>query len=116
MKIEEFNDYFNEETKLYEFKKETLEEIINNTNSISKGKDFTENGIKIIKIMQENDEKYLGIFSAKQLGELLFISPRSISGSMRKLINDNYIEKIKGSGGTTYLLTEKGKNLQFDNE
>ena len=116
MKIEELSCYFNEETKLYEFDRETLEKIINSTNPTSKGKEFTENGIKILKAMQDNDEKYLGIFTAKQLGELLFISPRSISGSMRKLISDNYVEKVKGSGGTTYLLTEQGKSLQFDNE
>lgn len=115
MKIEDFKNYFNENTKLYEFSESNLKEIINNSNnSNSEKKNFTETGIKILKIMKENEEKYLNIFSAKQLGELLFISPRSISGSMRKLINDNYVEKIKSSGGTSYCLTDEGKNLQFD--
>ena len=115
MKIEDFKDHFNENTKLYEFNESALREIINNSNnSNSEKKNFTETGIKILKAMQENEEKYLNIFSAKQLGELLFISPRSISGSMRKLINDNYVEKIKGSGGISYCLTDEGKNLQFD--
>jgi len=75
---------------------------------------FTENGLKILKCMQENEEVYLNTFSAKQLGELLFMSPRSVSGSMKKLLNENYV--IKNAGNPiTYKLTDLAKGLKLDN-
>ena len=76
-------------------------------------KTFTENGAKILKCMQDNVEPYLNTFSSKQLGELLFMPPRSISGSIRKLITNGYVEKHAGNP-ITYGLTDEGRNLQLD--
>lgn len=76
--------------------------------------EFTENGIKIIKCMQEYNERYMNIFKSKELGELLFMAPRSVSGSMRKLISSGYAEKV-GTNPVSYGLTEAGKKLEFDN-
>lgn len=87
-----------------------LKELIEHNKSVSV---FTEAGAKIIKTMQENEKAYLNSFSAKQLGELLFMAPRSVSGSMKKLINDGYVEK-KGTNPISYGLTSVGKEHQFD--
>jgi DNA-binding PadR family transcriptional regulator len=37
------------------------------------------------------------------------MSSRTISGAMRKLVNDGFVEKI-GKDPVIYTLTEKGKN------
>ena len=42
------------------------------------------------------------------------MSPRSVSGSMRKLLTDGYCEKT-GKDPVCYLLTEKGKTFSIDN-
>lgn len=102
--IKDYTKYFNDEQ--LKFYNELLE-----TNE--KG-DLTENGKKILNIMQENEEKYFNVFSAKQIAELLFISPRSVSGSIRSLINKEYVEKVATSP-VTYKLTERGKEYKIDN-
>ena len=78
---------------------------------------LTETGRKILISMYANKETYLNVFSSKQLGELLFMSARSVSGSMRKLVTEQYVEK-SGTNPVTYKLTENGevlaKELQVD--
>ena len=78
---------------------------------------LTETGRKILISMYVNKETYLNVFSSKQLGELLFMSARSVSGSMRKLVTEQYVEK-SGTNPVTYKLTENGevlaKELQVD--
>ena len=44
--------------------------------------------------MQENKEKYNNLFKAKDIGEGLGISSKAVSGSMRKLVKDGYINKV----------------------
>lgn len=87
-----------------------LEDLKKNNSS----KEMTENGLKIILFMQENYDKYSNIFKAKDIAEGLFMPPRSISGSMRKLLTDGYCEKT-GKDPVCYLLTEKGKVFSIDN-
>ena len=53
----------------------------------------------ILKYMQENADG-------------LFISSRTVSGSIRKLVTDGYVEKI-GQDPVIYTLTEKGKNKEI---
>ena len=72
--------------------------------------ELTDKGKQIVKVMQDNQEEYANIFTSKQLGELLIMSPRSVSGSMRKIINCGYVEKHSTSP-VTYALTELGKNM-----
>lgn len=76
--------------------------------------DITENGKKVILFMQENMETYNNLFKAKDVGEGLFVSSRTVSGAMRKLIADNYVIKVGGSP-VVYSLSDAGKNLTFDN-
>lgn len=75
---------------------------------------MTENGAKILAWMQENVNSMNNIFTSKEAAEALFTSGRSIAGSMRKLINDGYVDKV-GKDPVQYSLTDAGKNYQFDN-
>ena len=45
----------------------------------------------------------------------MFIASKSVSGAMRKLVTDGYVEKI-GQNPVVYMITEKGKNVIFENE
>lgn len=79
--------------------------------SQNENSDLTENGMKVLKYMQLNLEKHNNLFTARSIGEGLFLSSRSIAGTMRKLINDGYAEKT-GNNPVYYSLTEEGKTLQ----
>lgn len=71
---------------------------------------FTENGAKVLIWMQENYESYNNILKAKEIGDGLFCSSRTVSGAMRKLITDGYVSKTEGTP-TCYSLTELGINV-----
>lgn len=75
---------------------------------------MTENGKKLLSWMQENVDTMTNLFTSKEAAEALFTSGHSIAGSMRKLVNDGYVEKT-GKDPVQYSLTEAGKNYQFDN-
>lgn len=111
MKIEDFEKYLNPISNTYEFSCEDFKKIL--IGIIPNQKGITENGSKILKIMQNNFEKYNNIFTSKNIGEFLFMSPRSVSGSMKKLITDGYVIKL-GLNPVSYGLTELGKNYIFD--
>lgn len=106
--LEIYTKYFSPEALAF------YQELVENQDKLSKNA-VTENGVKILNMMQDNLEKYSNIFSSKQLGELLFMSPRSVSGSMKKLINDGYVEK-KGGSPVCYGLTDLGKDFQIDKQ
>lgn len=74
--------------------------------------EITENGLKILTYMQENVNTYNNFFKAKEIGEGLFMSPRSVSGSMRKLVSDLLVTKQAGDP-VVYSLTDKGRNASF---
>ena len=77
-------------------------------------KKVTENGQKILTFMQENEKAMNNIFTSKEIAEALFVSGRSISGSMRKLFGDGYINK-EGNNPVKYSLTDLGRNLSLKN-
>jgi DNA-binding MarR family transcriptional regulator len=72
---------------------------------------FTENGAKVLTWMQQNYDKYNNVLKAKEIGEGLFCSSRTVSGSLRKLITDGYVTKIAGTP-TCYSLTELGMTIE----
>ena len=72
---------------------------------------FTENGAKVLIWMQENYESYNNILKAKEIGEGLFCSSRTVSGAIRKLIADGYVSKTAGTP-VCYSLTEAGKAVE----
>ena len=73
---------------------------------------FTENGEKILKYMQEHITD-LPMAKSMTIAEGLLISSRGVAGAMRKLVTDEFVEKV-GSNPCIYTLTEKGKNYKFD--
>lgn len=76
---------------------------------------FTENGKLILKFMIDAKEDFNNLFKAKDIGERISVSSRTVSGALRKLVTDGYVEKIAGTP-TVYVLTEKGENANFDEE
>ena len=80
------------------------------TAKIGGAKEITENGLKILQFMQENYEKRNNIFKAAEIGEGLFMSGKSVSGSMRKLVSDGYVTK-EGKDPVCYSLTDKGRHF-----
>ena len=49
----------------------------------------------------------------RDIAEGVFISSRSVAGSMRKLVNDGYVDKLSGEPAI-YSLTNKGKEVKLD--
>lgn len=72
---------------------------------------FTENGKLILTFLQEHSDT--NTWKSKDIAEGLFISSRSVSGSIRKLVNDGFVEKV-GQDPTIYSITEQGKNIKID--
>ena len=62
----------------------------------------------ILRFLQENTEK--NMYKARDIADSLCISSRGVSGSMRKLVADNFVEKL-GDSPAIYSITEKGKNF-----
>ena len=73
---------------------------------------FTDNGRLILKYLQDNTQETM--WKARDVAEGLFISSRAVSGAMRKLVSDGYVEKM-GQDPVIYSLTEKGKNIEIEN-
>ena len=72
---------------------------------------FTENGAKVLIWMQENYQSYNNILKAKEIGDGLFCSSRTVSGALRKLVADKYVSKTAGTP-TCYSLTESGMTVE----
>lgn len=71
---------------------------------------FTENGKLVLTYLKENKASCNNLFKAKDVGEGLGVSSRTVSGAMRKLVTDGYVEKIGGSP-TVYSLTQAGEEV-----
>ena len=74
-------------------------------------KEITDKGKVILKDMQENYGS--NEFKAKDIGERLGISGRSVSGSIRSLIALGYVTKIS-TDPVVYALTDAGENFNID--
>lgn len=71
---------------------------------------FTDNGKLILQHMKDNQETPM--WKARDIAEGLFISSRAVSGAIRKLVTDGYVEKV-GQDPVIYSLTESGKNIEI---
>ena len=60
------------------------------------------------------EEAMNNIFTSKEIAEALFVSGRSVSGSMRKLFGDGYVDK-EGNNPIKYSLTDLGRDLSLKN-
>ena len=74
----------------------------------SNRKEITEKGIIILNGLKEVNDW----ISAKALGDRIEMSGKSVSGSMRKLVEDGFAEKRAGSPAA-YRITEKGMNFEI---
>lgn len=92
---------------------EYFEELKNNKGTNSKS-ELTENGTKILKYMQENYQGCNNIFKSKDIGEGLFVSSRSVSGSMKKLIAEGFVNKIS-LDPVAYEISQKGLEKDLNN-
>ena len=72
--------------------------------------EITDNGKVILDYIQKSDTTML---KSRDIAEGLFISSRAVSGALRKLVSDGFVEKI-GSDPAVYTITEKGKNYKID--
>lgn len=72
---------------------------------------LTETGLQILEYLQGSDSKSL---KAKDIADGMGISSRKVSGSIRKLVTDEFVEKF-GSNPVVYTLTNKGKNFDIEN-
>lgn len=72
---------------------------------------LTDNGKQVLLYMREHLD--IPTFKAKDIAEGLFVNSRGVSGSLRKLVTDGFVEKM-GESPVIYSLTEKGKNFVID--
>jgi predicted transcriptional regulator len=53
------------------------------------------------------------MWKARDIAEGLFISSRAVSGAMRKLVTDGFVEKV-GQDPVIYSITDNGKNINIE--
>lgn len=71
---------------------------------------FTESGLSILEYLQTCDTTNL---KAKDIADGMVISSRKVSGAIRKLVSDGFVDKY-GQNPVIYSLTEKGKNFDIN--
>lgn len=71
---------------------------------------FTESGLAILEHLQGLDTNGL---KAKDIAEGMGVSSRKISGAIRKLITDGYVDKLT-TNPAIYMLTDKGKEINVE--
>lgn len=97
--------------EVLELIKTALDFYENYQNNQPTKKPITDKGIAIILAMREVEDW----ITAKSLGERMDISGRSVSGSLKKLVTDGYVDKRAGNPAS-YKITDKGMTCEFDNE
>lgn len=88
-------------------------EYIQSILSESASPQMTKLGAAILKWLQENYETCKNTFTARQIGDGLFISGRSVSGAVKKLISLGYVNK-QGNNPVCYSITEEGIAQRLD--
>lgn len=73
---------------------------------------FTDNGKLVMEYLKSLPEGSPALKS-REIAEALFVSSRTVSGAMRKLVTDGFVEKI-GQDPVMYTLTEQGKNIELN--
>lgn len=73
---------------------------------------FTDNGKLVMEYLKSIPDNSPAL-KAKDIAEALFVSSRTVSGAMRKLVSDGFVEKI-GQDPVMYSITEKGKNIEIN--
>lgn len=73
---------------------------------------FTDNGKLIMEYLKSLSDD-VPAMKSKDIADALVVSSRTVSGSMRKLVSDGFVEKI-GDSPVLYKITEKGKNIEIN--
>ena len=73
---------------------------------------FTDGGKQILKYLKDNYSVGEAL-AAKIIAEGMMISSRSVSGSIRKLVTDGFVEKVS-TDPVLYALTDKGNEVTID--
>ena len=71
---------------------------------------FTDNGKLILQFLRDNPDTTT--WKARDIAEGLFVSSRTVSGSIRKLVNDGYVEKVS-KDPVIYSITDLGKTVEI---
>ena len=103
MAIEAYPQEMNEEARMYW-------EGLKNKEEVEKPM-FTDNGKMVLRHLQSKVD--IPMWKARDIAEELFISSRTVSGAMRKLVTDGFVEKV-GQDPVVYSITEKGKNIAIE--
>ena len=74
---------------------------------------LTEKGRIILLYMRKEENLFNNIFKAKDIADGLGINGKSVSGSMKKLVLDGYVEKI-GANPVCYSITDIGKDFNIE--
>ena len=94
------------------YPEEFCEESITYFNDLQEVKEekelITEKGKAILKTMRELDKNV----KAKDIADAMGVSSRTVSGSLRKLSTDGFVEKI-GKDPIIYALTDLGKEIEI---
>ena len=73
---------------------------------------FTDGGKQILKYLQENHSDGESVM-AKAIAEGMGVNSRSVSGAIRKLVNDGFVEKVS-TDPVLYSITTKGIEVTID--
>ena len=73
---------------------------------------FTDNGKAILMYLKSAP---VAMYKARDIAENMGITSKAVSGAMRKLVTDGYIEKV-GKDPVVYMITEKGKTIEIEGE
>ena len=85
-------------------------EALQESEEIEKPK-FTDNGKIILKFLKDHSD--IKMWKSKDIAEELFIGSKTVSGAMRKLVTDGYVEKT-GKDPIIYSITENGLNINIE--
>ena len=86
-------------------------DALSNVDSIEKPL-FTDNGKKILQYLQSAPN---AMYKARDIAEGMGVTSKGVSGAIRKLVTDGYVEKV-GKDPVVYMITEKGKKAEFEGE
>ena len=79
--------------------------------AIKEKPELTDNGKMVLDYMQKHQDTTA--WKAKDIADGMFVASRTVSGAMRKLVTDGFVEKV-GESPVLYTLTEKGKEFKIE--
>ena len=75
-------------------------------NNLKSSSVITKKGAAVLEEIQKQTKDY--VFTSKMIAEVLNVSSRSVSGTLKKLVSDGFIEKVNTTSPISYKATEMG--------